>query len=349
MTATVASALTALPRTWFSEVLGLPVATAEIEAVAFTGATTDMARIRLTYENGADGPASLVAKITGGGEIPKAMDAAMGLFAREGHFYREFAAQVPVRTARCYHVGDGDTTPLLLEDLADLRMGDQMDGLQVEDAERIIDVLSALHARFWEAPELAQGWLVDPAAGAYGALVAQLVGSGAGAIQEHFAGRGSDAVLAAVAEYAPKWDVVLQRGVEGPKTLVHNDARLDNVFFADDGEPLLIDWQACARTRGTQDVANLLAQSMDVALLTPSWEPLLRRYHAGLVEHGVSGYSWEQCLLHYRQNVPYALGAGMALMGAMDIGDGRGLGEAIVTRALSHIGELDSFSAIAGS
>jgi hypothetical protein len=35
----------------------------------------------------------------------------------------------------------------------------------------------------------------------------------------------------------------------------------------------------------------------------------------------------------------------MALMGMMDIGDGRGLGQAIVTRALSHIDELDAFAA----
>jgi hypothetical protein len=345
MTATIAPALTALDRAWFSEVLGAEVSDIALEAVAFTGATTDMARFRLSYEADSAGPASLIAKITGTDEVRAGMDAAMGLFAREGHFYRLFATQVPVRTPRCFHVGDGAGTPLLLEDLAALRMGDQMDGLRVDDAERIIDVLAALHARFWEAPELDQGWLVEPAAGAYAAMVAQLVASGAAAIQERFAGRASASVLAAVQEYAPQWEMILRRGVEGPKTLVHNDCRLDNVFFADDGAPALIDWQVAARTRGTQDVANLLAQSMDVDTLTANWEALLRRYHAGLGDHGVQAYSWEQCLLHYRQNVPYALGAGMALMGMMDIGDGRGLGEAIVTRALSHIDELDAFGA----
>jgi hypothetical protein len=36
----------------------------------------------------------------------------------------------------------------------------------------------------------------------------------------------------------------------------------------------------------------------------------------------------------------------MALIGAMDIGDGRGLGDAILTGSLAHIAALDSFAAL---
>jgi hypothetical protein len=36
----------------------------------------------------------------------------------------------------------------------------------------------------------------------------------------------------------------------------------------------------------------------------------------------------------------------MALLGDMDIGVGRGLGEAIVVRALGHIGAIDAFGAV---
>jgi hypothetical protein len=225
-------------------------------------------------------------------------------------------------------------------------MGDQIAGLEVADAEAILDVLATHHARFWQSPMLTEDWLVDPAAGAYGAMVATLVASGAGALQEHFAGQGVDDVLDEVGVRAPAWGAVLDRGVEGPLTFAHNDVRLDNIFFADDGEPVLLDWQAGARTRGTQDVANLLAQSMDADLLAAHWESLLARYHGRLAEHGVAGYSREQCVEHYRQNVPYALGAAMALMGAMAIDDGRGLGETIGLRALRHIQDIDSFAVL---
>lgn len=347
MTTTISPALTSLDPAWLTGVLGATVATVRVEPLAFTGATTDLARLRLTYrEDTASGPPTVIAKITGADEVRAGMDAAMGLFAREGHFYTEFADQIPLRSPRCYHVGDGTTTPLLLEDLGHLRMGDQIAGLTPTDAERIIDRLAALHARFWEAPELSADWLVDPASGTYGRMVVHLVSSGASALADRFAGQGFDDVLATVVARAPDWGVVLEHGVSGPKTLTHNDVRLDNIFFDHDGEPIFVDWQAPARTRGTQDIANLLTQSMAPDVLSDSWEPLLLRYHGALQTAGVTDYSWEDCLLHYRQNAPYALGAAMALMGAMAIDDGRGLGETIAIRALGHLQELDSFNAL---
>lgn len=115
---------------------------------------------------------------------------------------------------------------------------------------------------------------------------------------------------------------------EGPRTLIHNDARLDNLIFLADRTPCLIDGQVVTLGRGTQAIANLLAGSMDGDDLSAHWERLVRRYHDRLLEGGVSGYSYDQCVEHYRQSVGYPLGASMALIGAMDIGDGRGLGGA---------------------
>lgn len=335
------STLTALGPEWFAKILGAPVTQAEIEPVSFTGATTDLARVRLTYADDGAGPASVIAKVTGRDEVRAAMDAAMGLFSREARFYSELAPAVPVRTPRCYHAADGT---LLLEDLGALRMGDQIEGLEPVDAERIIDALVALHARYWQTPEASQAWLLDPSDPIFGAMVAQLVASGSDALRERFEGRAPDRALDAVLRHAGDWQPLLVRGVEGPKTIVHHDCRMDNVFFAAEGTPVLIDWQAVAHARGTQDVANLLTQSMEPEALRTHWEPLLRRYHDGLRDRGVTGYSWDECQLHYRQNTLYAIASGMALLGAMDIGDGRGLGETILRRALHHIDDVDAFA-----
>jgi thiamine kinase-like enzyme len=165
-------------------------------------------------------------------------------------------------------------------------------------------------------------------------------------VQERYAGRAPAGVLDAVAEAAPRWGEILQRCTEGPKTLVHNDCRLDNIFFRPDDTPVFVDWQIPGRTRGTQDVGNLLAGSMDVADLREHWQPLLRRYHDGLRAHAIDDYSWEECMQHYRQNILYPLGAGIALLGSLDIGDNRGLGDAIVLRALEHVADLDSFATV---
>jgi hypothetical protein len=38
--------------------------------------------------------------------------------------------------------------------------------------------------------------------------------------------------------------------------------------------------------------------------------------------------------------------AAMALLGAMDLGDDRGLGDAIIRRCLQHVAELEAMTAI---
>lgn len=317
-----------------------------LDPVAFTGATTDMSRLRISYlDDGVPGPATLVAKLRGVRDVQRQMDQAMGLFEREARFYLEFAEEVPVRTPRCYFAGDGDKTPLLLEDLGSSRMGDQMEGMSLPDAEATLDALADLHAAFWQSDRLTQHWLASPADGAFAAMITQLVASGAAALAERYRDQAPAEVLAAIVDRAPAWTEILARLVEGPRTLVHNDARLDNLFFSADGTPCFIDWQVLARTRGTQDVGNLLAGSMDADDLSAHWERLLRRYHERLLARGVSGYGFDQCVEHYRQSIVYPLGASMALLGAMDIGDGRGLGDRMATRCLRHIAELESFKA----
>lgn len=349
----VADSLQRLDVDWVEDVLRrgghtqADLASLEVEPVVFTGATTDMARLRVRYsDSGRPGPDTLIAKIRGVNEVQRGMDDAMELFAREARFYTTLADKVPTRTPTCFYVGDGNQTPLLLEDLGGLRMGDQMQGLSVADAEAAMDALADLHALFWESDTLQAPWLVSPAEGAYAAMITQLVSSGAPALAARFEGQVPDNVIESVVDAAPQWGTVLARCADGPQTLVHNDCRLDNMFFDHDGVPVFIDWQVPARTRGTQDVGNLLAGSMNSDELADNWEQLLRRYHARLLGAGVAGYSFDECLDQYRVNILYPLGAGMALLGVMDIGDGRGLGEAIVLRCLKHIADLDSFGAL---
>jgi len=335
---------------WMREVLGSDVASVasfDVEAVTFTGATTDLARVRIGYADDAPaGPTTLIAKLRGQRDIQQQMDQVMGLFAREAAFYATYSTAVPVRTPRCWFIGDGDATPLLLEDLGTQRMGDQMDGMTLPDAEATMDALADLHAAYWGSAQLADEALASPGEGIFAALIGQLVASGAPALAQRYGDQVPADVMAAILERAPAWPEVLARLVEGPQTLIHNDTRLDNLFFAADGAPCFIDWQAVARGRGTQDVGNLLAGSMDGDDLSANWQSLLRRYHARLVGNGIGGYSYDDCVAHYRQNIVYPLGAGMALIGAMDIGDGRGLGDRIITRCLRHITELESFKVL---
>lgn len=345
--------LKGLDAAWFTEILRAgeypqsTVTQAVMEPLAFTGAVADLARFRLEYApDSASGPASVIAKIRGSDERRVGMDAVMGLYPREARFYAELADHVPLRTPRCYYIGDGSNTPLLLEDLKDLRIGDQVAGLTPADAEKLMDALADLHAAYWGSSQIEADWLASPATGPFAEMIVQLVGSGMETLRERYRGRVEAGILDAVSALAPRWGEVLTRCADGPQTLAHNDCRLDNIFFDHDGTPVFFDWQIVARTRGTQDVGNLLAGSMNSDDLSRHWQTLLRRYHARLCANGVTGYGWDDCLQHYRQNILYPLGAGIALLGHLDIGDNRGLGDAIILRALHHGAELDAFSSI---
>ena len=343
---------------WLTEVLRAAgvtdgkVAGVEPRPLEVASAAGELARLSLTYEPAeASGPATVIAKAPGSTPTQQAMEAAMGLFARERFIYTEVAPVLCLRLPRCYHAGDDNgAAPMLLEDLQGLRMGDQVAGLDRPDAERLVDRLADLHAAFWETdppggdPARLVSW-TDPV---LGAILTQLVTSGVGALRERYTGRVPAPVLGAVADVAPEWSKVLARCAEGPQTFVHNDFRLDNIFFAADGEPVVIDWQLAGRCRGTQDLAYLLSGSMATDDLRHCWEELLGRYHARLTAAGVSGYDLEECRFHYRQSLLYTLAPGIAMLGQMALqgGDARGLADTLVLRTLTHAGELDAFGTL---
>jgi hypothetical protein len=313
--------------------------------MSIAGAVADMARVRFTYDpEGPEGPATAIAKIRAADEQRLGMDQVMGLYAREAHFYGRFADRAVLKSPRCYGIGDGTATPLLLEDLAGLREGDQVAGLAVADAERLMDALADQHAAFWESPVRDEDWLASPTGGVFADMVVQLVASGVDALAERYGDRAPAAAVEAVQRLAPRWGEVLEACARGPRTVIHNDCRLDNVFFDHDGSPVFVDWQTVGCSRGTQDVGNLLAGSMNLPDLREHWERLVRRYHDRLVERGVGGYSWDDCVTHYRQTILYPIGQGVALIGALDRGDGRGLADAALLRSLLHCHELDSFA-----
>jgi len=324
----------------------------ETRPLGVASAAGDLARLALAYKSARPpGPATIIAKAPGSGPVQRAMEAAMGLFARERYVYAELARALPVRLPRCYYPGDqGKQEPMLLEDLQALRAGDQVAGLGRADAERLIDVLARLHAAYWEAgpPGDDASRLVSWADPALGAMLTQLVTSGVAALRQRYAERVPARVLAAIANAAPRWAVVLRRCADGPQTFVHNDFRLDNIFFQSDGEPVVIDWQLAGRCRGTQDLAYLLSGSMPTDTLRDCWDVLLRRYHARLSGAGVRGYDLHQCRFHYRQSLLYTLAPGIAMLGQMQFhgGDARGLADTLVLRTLTHASDLDAFATL---
>jgi Ser/Thr protein kinase RdoA (MazF antagonist) len=84
--------------------------------------------------------------------------------------------------------------------------------------------------------------------------------------------------------------------------LLHGDFHLNNLLFASTpgGRTVaVIDWQSCCRGRATRDLAHFLV-GLPPDRRKAHERDLLGLYHRTLTEHGVAGYSFEQCLHDYR-------------------------------------------------
>ena len=326
---------------WLSRALDAPVEGVDVEPLDVAGAFCTLERWTIS-----PGGQTVIAKLPREGEI-RAVGQGLGLYERERAFYRDMAEEIAMRTPRCLHLGDGDaaTEPMLLEDLSGLRSGDQIEGLSPSEAAALLAEAAGLHAAYWEQD--GHEWLMEFDNPVNVAVLEQVMAGGIPAMRKRFAGRFRDATLDAAAGVCGRIGDVLRACNAGPRTVTHGDFRLDNVLF-DGDEAVYLDWQTPARARGTHDVAYLLSGSLQPGVLAEHWEELLRGYHERLIDGGVSGYGWDDCVAHYRQNVLYSFVPALATLGAVAVEGERGasLADAIGERVLSHAEGIDAFSTV---
>jgi hypothetical protein len=266
------------------------------------GILGELARLRLTYAAGESGPTTLIAKCQSPAPENIFLAQLMGFYLREVSFYREVADQVSVRVPKAYHVDSGaDGVPfvLLLEAIEDAYCPNQIEGISVEEAERIIDTVAKLHAPFWGSPKLdTMAWLPP--------------------MNNPLYKMGKDMALAKwpgfVEKFGPKLKPETMVGIEksinvypemldyvtsqGTPTLTHTDCRSENYLFggsAGDDVVTMIDFQLSTRHFGAWDLANLLGGSLTPEVRRANEEALIKRYVDAVASHGVTGYSVEQC------------------------------------------------------
>ena len=324
----IASAPTALTPAWLTDALragGTVDPSVVVESVdanpVGTGQMCDSLRLRLTYSrgpasrgpaargsatDGAEGPASIVAKLPAGDPTSRATAKSLRNYELEVRFYQQLAADLPVRTPRCLYadidVEEADFI-LLLEDLAPARQGDQLAGCTPDQAAVAVAELPKLHAPRWGDPSLASiEWLHrDPATSQ--AFMAQLLP----ALHEGFRERYADRLDVEVADAC---DALFARlgahlaGRQAPATIVHGDFRLDNLLFGDPdgGVPVaVVDWQTVATGSALGDVAYFLGAGLLPEDRRAHEEALVRDYLGRLHAAGVQGYGWDACWEDYRR------------------------------------------------
>ncbi len=248
---------------WLAAVLGQPGKLRGFTvAQVGTGQMCDSYRLTLDWEDGANAPASVIAKCPSHDEASRNIAKLTGTYVKEVSWYRELAAASGVPAPLCHHydIADDDVDfILILSDLAPARQGDQLAGIGLTGLIPCIDAAAKLHACLWNNPQLAQmPWLTTDAS----ALVRALFPSLYLGFRDRYASRLAPEVLDVGAGIVANLDAYLCRE-PSVRTIVHGDLRIDNILFAPDGASCwLVDWQTLGRGSGAADLAYLIGTSI---------------------------------------------------------------------------------------
>ena len=271
-----------------------------------TGFMNQLFRLHIEYDAlHPDLPRTIMAKLPSTEPQVEEVFARLAPNLREARFYQAMAGASTLRIPRAYFCGADPATGhtvLLLEDLSDVRQGDSVAGCSRDEAERVMAQMAIFHASWWDSPSLDRlDWMprrdaeADAYQGIYAGAWTSLLGKAPGGMPEGLRMLGE-----ALVPEIPKIKAMLTKP---PRTIVHGDFRLDNCFFPDDDgarSPVVFDWEFCTRGRGANDVATFISDTFAPQERREVERGLLHVYHSSLVNNGVSGYSFEECLRDYR-------------------------------------------------
>ena len=339
---------------WLGEQLQAEVSELRIETFAEgTGVIGQVVRAhyQMATPSGAE-PRSVIVKFPSPAEENRAVAAIYDMYAKEVSFYRDVAADLPVRTPACYAAEFDSATQafvLVLEDLKGYRIGDQVAGASLADAQLAVRAIARMHAATWGSDLSHLPSHNNPAQ--HDGMVAGFE-LGWPAVLANMPDLIPDVARDASAKVPTNVQRLLQEMTSGPQCLVHADMRLDNMFFGDDAgtDPIaLIDWQSTCSSCGEQDLAYFITQSLDRDLRRAHGEELVRSYYDELCGAGVKGYALTQCQARFKTSAMYLMCYAVVIAGTLDLGNERGkqLGRALLGRCLSSLDDLNAFELLA--
>ncbi len=317
------------------------------------GLLSSVWRARLSWSPDGAGPASVIVKQPSAEPGNRRVVEWFGYDRREAGAYRHLLPHAP-RLAPVAWLADPDL--LVLEDLADHRSSDQIAGAGADDALAVSRALGRLHATFWDDACLAtHDWLpgpTDPLVAGYGDLFDMTWGP--------FCDRCSWLTTEqrqAAERTRRDFDTAITHAASRPQTLLHGDARLDNVLLepvaldhpvsddkpaADDPPPVvLIDWQLAARGQGAYDLAFFVSGSLEPSVSQALGDRVLRRYHRALADDGVDvglDQIEHDLRMGFVQNLPNPITAAVGVAPSTE--RGRALLDINAHRALSTLVDM---------
>jgi hypothetical protein len=313
---------------------------------ADTGIGSFVTRVELRYRHvpPEDAPGSLVIKFP---RHPDWVDVAVV----ERRFYLEHAGTWPFRTPRCYYAAlnrRGRRWTLVLEDLGSHRPLDDIEGVPIEDAERIVESRAAMHA-WGRRPGAGLEWLASP--------------DPQSRVRMRYYERYHEQGIRRLRGFLPRQHLALFRGLAGveraaiamladePLTAVHADFRGDNLFMTADRTPIAVDWEGLWHHRGGAELGRFFVTSLRPEVLRRDGEALIRRYSAVVQQHGMTEYPSELIERDVRLGMVRHMVQSVAQLHEADLGRGRPLRvvRTWAMRADAAVRQFDALSAVPGS
>ena len=340
---------------WLTAALGdaasAPVARFSLDTIAQgVGFLGELARVTLEYATPGAGPRTLIAKLPTTNDQNRMVAVVFQLYQREIGFYQEMARHSVLRVPQCYFVHFDATEgrfALLLEDLAPMRVGDQLASCTLDQARLALRELARHQARWWQSPQLdAFAWLPSVDCEANRGLAPMYSGA-LPLFLEHTAGRLSERVRETACRVEEHILPALTAYTERPATVLHGDYRLDNLFFGEDGNSLaVIDWQIMSRGPGIFDAAYFLGGSLEPDVRRAAERDLLREYHEHLLAGGVGDYDWDTLWEDYRRSMAFLMYIPVVGVGdVLDLTNERGVAlfNAMTNRYCTAVEDLEAW------
>ena len=233
----------------------------------------------------------------------------------EGSFFTQIRPQLEIEAPLCYHSAYDRRTFAaihLLEDLVATKSAtfcNHRTYVTRAMADDMIDLLAALHGRFYGDPTLAERYRWLASYPRWFTIGAAKMGT------EYYTRKAFDAAAHVIPEevMARRDDVwpatmrALALHDSEPQGLIHSDVHIGNWYRTGAGQMGLCDWQCLSRGHWSRDFAYAVTAS-----LTPdnrrSWErDLLARYVERFAENTGVKLDFDLSFLRYRQQIVHAL------------------------------------------
>lgn len=330
---------------WLSEVLGASVRSVELLDHAFS--TNQRARIALSYAEASAGPESLFVKLAPLDEGHRAMIGAIGMGEREAQFFADVSGSIDLRVPRCEFAGAaGNDFVLLLEDLttSGCRFSEGEWGISADAAAVALEELARFHARFESEAErdAVAPWLRQPdrspGSEATSGLMRFVLDQNADVLSDTYKTIG-ELYVEHHASFHALWD-------EGPRTYVHGDLHIGNVFL--DGDRVgFLDWGLSKTSTHLRDVSYFLTMSVDVEARRANERALLETYLGALASAGGTPIDLEHAWQTHRLQASYTVIATfLAYMPSYADSDGVALSDGLLRHANAAIEDLEVVDAL---